>query len=456
MLEDRRRVHMIGVGGSGMSALAKVLIESGFDVTGSDLQASRAVESLRELGATVFLGHRAENVGNAELVIVSSAVRADNPELMVAQERGIPVVKRAEALGELTRRQHCIAVAGTHGKTTTTSMIALTLVRAGLDPTFVVGGEVADLGTSAKLGRGKHIVVEADEFDGSFLRLSPKVIVLTNIEADHLDFYGSLDAIERAFAAFVALVPRDGLVLVCADDPLALKVARTSTAPVLSYGLAQHADWLAADVQPNSFGGNSYRLYQGDRDRGLVQLRVPGLHNATNSVAALAVAFHLGVSLSSAREALASFSGARRRFEVKGTKSGVTVVDDYAHHPTEVRATLQAARERYPGRLWCVFQPHTYHRTKSLLGDFASSFSLADRVLVVDIYVPAGREVEDLGISADDLVQAMSHPGGLYIGSLDEAVSALLTELRPGDVVLTLGAGDVYQVGDRLLESLGR
>ena len=455
MLQGKRRVHLVGIGGSGMSPLAKVLLEAGLDVRGSDLQASPALSALRSLGARVVQGHRAENVGDAELLIVSAAVRPDNPELQEARRLGLPVLKRSEALGELTRTRQCIAVAGTHGKTTTTSMISLVLVRAGLDPTFVVGGEVADLGASARLGRGEHIVVEADEFDGSFLRLWPRVAVLTNVEADHLDFYGDMAAMERAFTSFVELVPPHGLVVACSDDPLALEIGKRSRAPVVSYGVSEGSDWQASDVRLSGLGGNSYRLLHGGRDLGTVELMVPGLHNVANSLAALVVSAHLGLDLDAAKEALRSFSGARRRFEVKGVAGGVTVVDDYAHHPTEVRATLQAARERQAGRLWCVFQPHTYHRTKSLLPEFACSFDLADRVLVVDVYTPAGREIDDLGISSADLVKAMRHSGAQHVGSLDCAVDTLLRELRPADMLLTLGAGDVYKVGEAVLAGLG-
>jgi len=455
MLERVRRVHFVGIGGSGMAPLAQVLLESGLRVQGSDLRASATTARLAAAGARVFEGHRAEQVEGVELVVISSAVPADNPELLRARALGLTIVKRAEVWGELMRRQRTIAVAGTHGKTTTSAMIATLLSGAGLDPTFMVGGELLESGSGARLGRGPYLVAEADEFDGSFLKFVPWTAVLTNIEADHLDYYGSLDAIVAAFQRFVALLPADGHAVLCWDDPRVRALALPGGTSLASYGFAEDAEWRATAVQPNEAGGNDFELLRDGERVGTFRLQLPGRHNVSNALAALAVGGLLGVSSEAAYEALAGFRGTRRRLELRGVAGGVKVYDDYAHHPTEVKATLAAARERHAGRLWVVFQPHTYHRTKQLLPEFATAFALADRVLITDIYLPPGREVDTVGITARDLLRAMDHPGAAYVGSLDAAVAYLERALRPGDWVLTMGAGDVYGVAEVILARLG-
>lgn len=455
MLEGVKRVHFVGIGGTGMAPLAQVLLESGLQVQGSDLRASATTARLAAAGARVFEGHRAEQVEGAELVVISSAVPEDNPELLRARALGLTIAKRAEVWGELMRRQRAIAIAGTHGKTTTSAMVATLLGRAGLDPTCMVGGELLELGSGAKLGRGRYLVAEADEFDGSFLKFVPWTAVLTNIEADHLDYYGSLDAVVDAFQRFIALLPADGHAVLCWDDPRvrALTLPRGTT--LASYGFGEEAEWRATGVRPNEAGGNDFRLLRGGEEAGAFRLQLPGRHNVSNAVGALAVGGLLGIAGDVAYEALANFRGTRRRLEFRGAARGVTVYDDYAHHPTEVKATLAAARERHSGRLWVVFQPHTYHRTKRLLPEFATAFELADRVLVADIYLPPGREADTLGITARDLVQAMEHRGARYVGALDAAVAYLTREVRPGDWVLTMGAGDVDKVAEATLARLG-
>lgn len=454
MLLKETRVHFVGVGGVGVSGLAQVLLEAGHEVSGSDLKESEFAARLRKAGARIAVGHRAENVGSAELLVVSSAVPPDNPELEFARSNGIRIVKRAELLGELTRRFRSIAVAGTHGKTTTSSMVTYILERAGLSPTFLVGGDVANLGANAGLGSGQYLVAEADEFDGSFLRLSPWMAVVTNVEADHLDYYQDMEAIRAAFSQFMASVDSKGYLVACVDDPELSKLVSSAQAKLISYGLTQPAEWQAKQIAANGRGGNDFVAVAGGHEVGRFSLQVPGRHNVQNALAALAATLTVGVDSAVAAQALSDFLGARRRFELKGAVGGIAVYDDYAHHPTEIKATLKAARERHRGRLWCVFQPHTYHRTKHLWNDFLRAFDDADRVVVCDVYLPAGREVDTLGISSRDLVQAMNHPGAEYVGDLDSVGRYLCDSLRDGDLLLTMGAGNVYEVADSVVKCL--
>jgi UDP-N-acetylmuramate--alanine ligase len=450
-----RRVHFIGIGGAGLSAIARVLLEQGAEVSGSDLVLSSVARALARDGAYVFTGHRAENVAGAELVVVSSAVPESNVEVCAAQAAGIPVLKRPEFLARMMDGQFGVAVAGTHGKTTTTAMISFILLEAGCDPTFIVGGVIAGLGTNARMGRGPHVVIEADEYDRTFLNLSPKVAVVTNVEHDHPDCYPTFTDFQSAFRDFVALVPPEGLLVACWDDPVVQKLDQQwdTEAAVVFFGLGEGAQWRAEEIRPNFAGGVDFLAMHEREVLGLVRLRLPGVHNASNAMAALAVADFLQVPFAVARGALTEFRGVGRRFEVKGEAGGVIVVDDYAHHPTEIRATLSAARQRFPQRsLWAVWQPHTYSRTKVLLEEFRQAFEQADHVIVLPIY--AARETDTLGIRSADVVAAMPHPDVHCAESLEEAVVWLGTEVRPGDVVLTLGAGDGYRVGEWLLEVL--
>ncbi len=450
-----KRVHFVGIGGSGMSPLAHMLHEAQAQVSGSDLIDSIAVQKLRVAGITVYRGHDATNLGNAQLVIASSAVPASNPELVEANKRGLVIRKRAEILGNLTRERKTIAVSGTHGKTTTAAMIALIMREAGLDASYMIGGDVPDLGGSGHWGEGEWLVTEADEFDGSFLRFSPRVAVVTSVEADHLDFYGTLDAVESAFAQFMALPPQEGSVIICSDYERIRKLAATAIAPVVTYSAQRPADWHAWDVVLNEQGSFFMLSHLGEKV-GEGRLVVPGLHNVSNAVAAVAAASEAGVEPQVSLQALAGYHGSRRRFELKGRAAGVTFVDDYGHHPTEVAATLAAARTRNPRRLWCLFQPHTYHRTKSMLTEFARALEAADVVVVTDVYMPAGRERDTLGISAGDIVKHMNHPDAHYLAGLEDSAGYIYDRLRPGDLVLTMGAGDVYKAGEALLERLKR
>jgi UDP-N-acetylmuramate--alanine ligase len=453
-------VHFIGIGGAGLSAIARVLMGLGYCVSGSDQVASALTAALAEEGATVYVGQRAGQVTGADLVVVSSAVPADNIELVAAQVQGIPVVGRADFLGQLTAGRVTVAVAGSHGKTTTSGMIATLLLVAGQDPAFIVGGQIAHLGTNARVGSGPF-VIEADEYDRTFLGLRPTMAVVTNVEHDHPDCYPTFDDFRAAFAAFVELMPDDGVLIVCADDPGARELGERVTAQgkaVVWYGLAEEANWRAVDVQPNAAGGCDYVALAAGRSGGLVRLRVPGIHNVVNSLAVLAVADRLGVPFTTVTQALRTFRGMGRRFEIKGVADGVTVVDDYAHHPTEIRATLAAARGNYPGRrIWAVWQPHTFSRTRTLMDDFAAAFADADHVVVTPIY--AARETANLPagrVSSADVVARMDHANAHLVANLDEAVDLLVASVGSGDVVLTLGAGDGYVIGERLLERLGK
>ena len=451
-----RRVHFVGIGGAGLSAIARVLMEQGAEISGSDLVLSPVAEALARDGARVFEGHQAENVDGAELIVVSSAVPASNVELQMAQAAGIPVWKRPAFLGQMMDGHLGITVAGTKGKTTTTAMIVSILLAAGHEPTFIVGGVIAGLETNARAGKNSLFVIEADEYDRTFLSLTPSVAVVTNVEHDHPDCYPTFGDFQAAFEEFAALVPDDGMLVVSWDDPVARALGERRQAAggdATFFGLEEGAEWRAEEIRPNFAGGVDFLATREGQVLGLVRLRLPGVHNACNAVAALAVADSLDVPIHVARSALTEFRGVGRRFEVKGEIKGVTVVDDYAHHPTAIRATLVAAQQRFPGRrLWAVWQPHTYSRTKLLLKEFAQAFDLADHVILLPIY--AARETDTLGVSSASVAAKMRHPDARCARSLDEALVWLGTEVRPGDVVLTLGAGDGGRVGEWLLEVL--
>ncbi|MGD8965961.1 MAG: UDP-N-acetylmuramate--L-alanine ligase [Anaerolineae bacterium] len=450
-----KHVHLVGIGGAGLSAIARVLLEQGAKVSGSDLVISPVAEALARDGARVFEGHNAANVEGADVLVVSSAVPEENVEIQAARAVGIPVLGRPAFLGQLMEGKRGIAVAGTHGKTTTTAMIASILLEAERNPTFIVGGVLAGLETNARAGNGSLFVIEADEYDCTFLSLKPEVAVITNVEHDHPDCYPTFADFRAAFEEFAALVPLGGLLAACWDDPVAREIGEDQAKEklVTFFGLDKGATWRAEEIHPNFAGGVDFLAVREGETRGLVRLRVPGAHNVSNALAALVVAEFLGVPFRVSREALTAFRGVARRFEIKGEADGTVVVDDYAHHPTEIQATLAAARERFPtGRIWAVWQPHTYSRTKQLLAGFAASFGEANHVIVLPIY-PA-RETDTLGVNASDVVRAMEHVDVRAAESMDEAVTWLGTEVRPGDVVLTLGAGDGNRVGDWLLEIL--
>jgi UDP-N-acetylmuramate--alanine ligase len=446
----KRRVHFVGIGGAGLSAIARVLHERGEIVSGSDRAMSPFARSLQEQGVQVFIGHRAENVRGAGLVVASSAVPEDNVELQAAHGLGIPVLRRSEFLPELTRGFRTIAIAGTHGKTTTTGLVAYLLERSGASPSFVVGGVLGNLGTNAKAGQSDLFVIEADEYDRAFLGLHPALAVVTNVEHDHPDCFPTLEDVMQAFRAFLAQV-QEGVIL-CHDDPNA-RALRPGHVPVITYGLGPGAEWRAEDLRPNSAGGMDFLALKGGALLGLVRSRLPGEHNVRNVLAALAVSHRLGVPWKAAREAVSEYTGVGRRFQVLGQVRGVVVIDDYAHHPTEIKATLAAARSRYPqAGLWAVFQPHTFSRLRALMAAYTSAFEHADHVLVTDVY--AAREAPDPEISGSSLAERILHPDVRYVAAFDEAVDILEREARPGDVVVTLSAGDANRIGSQLLERL--
>jgi UDP-N-acetylmuramate--alanine ligase len=447
--------HMIGIGGAGLSAIARVLLELGAKVSGSDLAASQELQALAGDGADVFVGHSAKNVNGADVLVVSSAVPEQNVEIQAARAAGIPVLRRPAFLGQLMQGKRGIAVAGTHGKTTTTAMIASILVQAGRDPTFIVGGVIEGLGTNARAGGGQLFVIEADEYERTFLSLTPEIAVITNVEHDHPDCYPTVGECRAAFEAFAELLPSEGLLAACWDDPVAREIGERQVGRrrVAFFGLGEGAAWRAEEIQPNFAGGVDFLAVHQGETRGLVRLRLPGAHNASNAMAALAVADALEIPFRVSRETLTEFRGVNRRFELKGEADGVVVIDDYAHHPTEIQATLAAARDRFPAaRLWAVWQPHTYSRTRQLLAEFAESFGEADRVIVLPVY--AARETDTLGVSARDVADRMERVDVRTARCLEEAFVWLGTEVQPGDVVLTLGAGDGNRVGEWLLDAL--
>jgi UDP-N-acetylmuramate--alanine ligase len=457
MFRRIQHVHFVGIGGIGMSGIAEVLVNMGFRVSGSDLRRSEATARLEGLGARVFEGHAAEQVGDSHVVVCSTAVRDDNPEIAEARRRSIPVIARAEMLAELMRlKPHTVAVAGSHGKTTTTSMIATVLAQAGLDPTVVVGGVVGAMGSNARLGKSDLMVTEADESDRSFLMLSPTYAVVTNIDREHMDHYADMTDVRKCFADFVNKVPFYGAAVLCLDDPHVQAVIPEIVRRRITYGLSAQADIAAREVRYDRQFGSTFQVRRMGEPIGEISLHVPGLHNVYNSLAAVGVGLELELPFETIAGALSTFAGVHRRFQTKGEAAGVLVVDDYGHHPTEIRATLVAAKLGSTGRRMVVlFQPHRYSRTQDLMEEFARSFNNADVLMVTDIY--AASEDPIPGVSAQALVEAVQrfgHKDARHAGSVEEATQALLEEVRPGDMVITLGAGNVYRVGDRLVELL--
>lgn len=446
-----KKIHMVGIGGSGMNGIAEVLINLGYEVSGSDLVRSPVLERLETLGATVFTGHAAEHVCDAQVVVRSSAVRDNNPELVEARELGVPIIPRAEMLAELMRLKTGVAVAGTHGKTTTTSLLATIFMEAQLDPTVIIGGRLNAYGANAMLGQGAYLIAEADESDGSFLCLLPLLSVVTNVDADHLDFYKGLDEIRDSFVTFMNSVPFYGLNVVCGDDPGVQSILPRIRRPVLTYGFGPD-NALRAEVITCE-GGSRFRVYRDDALWGEVSLAHPGRHNVLNALAAIGVAEEAGVSKEDIIRGLGAFAGVGRRFEHKGERNGVLVVDDYGHHPTEIAATLETAKACYPDRrLVVAFQPHRFSRTQALFGEFSKVFEPADQLLLTEIY-PAS-EAPIPGVSGQSLAQAVrqvsSTPVNFY-ENFDELSAGLDEILLPGDLFLTLGAGSIWTVGEKFV-----
>jgi UDP-N-acetylmuramate--alanine ligase len=453
---DLSRIHFVGMGGAGMSGIAEILLEYDLEVSGCDLAGSEATERLAALGAKVFEGHSPEHLAGVELVVVSSAIAEGNPEVEAARERGIPVVRRAEMLAELMRLKYGIAVAGTHGKTTTTSLVGAVLTEAGLDPTVIVGGRLRLLGTGARLGKSDYLVAEADEFDRSFLRLTPVVAVVTTIDRDHLDTYGNLEAIRDAFVTFANRVPFFGRVIVYLDDPNVQQILpRLADRRVVTYGFSPQADLSAVDVEPLPWGSRfGVRSLRGGL-LGRIEVPIPGRHNVANALAAVGVGLALRLGFPEIARGVAAFKGVHRRFEQVGEWRGAAVVDDYAHHPTEVAATLEAARQTFPrGRIHAVFQPHLFSRTADQAESFGRALLLADRAVVTDVY--PSREAPIPGVTGDLVVQAARQSGHrhvVYCPDWRSAPEVLEGGIDPGDVVLTLGAGDIYRLARQLAQA---
>jgi UDP-N-acetylmuramate--alanine ligase len=456
MFEKKHHVHFVGIGGIGMSGIAEVLLNMGYAVSGSDLAESETTRRLARFGAAIAIGHGPQNVGaGIDVVVISSAVKMSNPEVARARELRIPVIPRAEMLAELMRMKFGIAVAGTHGKTTTTSFIAEVLARAGLDPTVVIGGKLRALGTNARLGQGKLLVAEADESDGSFLMLSPTVAVVTNIDPEHLDHFDTIERVEEAFLSFVHRVPFYGRAILCLDHPRVRALLPHVRKPYVTYGTSPDADWMASNVAVDGLI-TRFDVRSGGTDYGRVELQMPGRHYALNALAAAIAACEVGVSFATVREALAQFGGIHRRFEVLGEASNILVVDDYGHHPEEIRATLRAAREGFARRrLVVAFQPHRYTRTRDLFDDFLSAFDDADLLFMTEIYAAGEDRLE--GVSGEALFQALKRRGHLdveYRPTREALGAGLLDALRPGDLLVVLGAGDVTKTGEEIMQKL--
>jgi UDP-N-acetylmuramate--alanine ligase len=459
MFAKIQRIHFVGIGGIGMSGIAEVLLNLGYKISGSDLKSSAITQRLATLGAIIFEGHQPENVAGAEVVVASSAVSADNPEIVEARALHIPVIQRAEMLAELMRLKYGIAIAGMHGKTTTTSMVAAVLAAGGLDPTVVVGGRVDAMGSNARLGKSQYLVAEADESDRSFLKLSPILAVVTNIDREHMDCYRSMKDVKRAFLEFMDRLPFYGMVVACNDDPLLRRLFPQIRRRLVTYGTRRGSDFQVKLDKPKPKPEKScisqfHVTYRGET-LGAFELHVPGVHNILNATAAIAVGIGLDVPVLQIHSALASFAGVDRRFQLRGSAAGVSVIDDYGHHPTEIRATLAAARECGYRKVHVVFQPHRYTRTQSLMDEFATAFENADSLFVLDIY-PAG-EPPIPEITGEVLARRIGEkgtPAAKYVSSFENAATSVIADAREGDMILTLGAGSVSQLGPMIIEKL--
>jgi len=454
-LHRPRKIHFVGIGGVGMSGLAEVLLTMGHGVSGSDMRASDTTRHLVGLGAQVHIGHDENHLDpDCDVVVISSAVKFSNPEVVEARRLNIPVIPRAEMLAELMRLKYGVAVGGSHGKTTTTSLIGHVVSRAGLDPTVVIGGKVWGLGSNARLGSGELLIAEADESDGSFLLLSPVLAVVTNIDAEHLDFYGTLEKEKDAFVEFVNRVPFYGRAVVCLDHPNVRAILPQVRKRFITYGASADAEWVASELMVRGME-TRFRAHHRGRDLGEVRVRMPGRHHGINALAALAVAHELEIPFAVARDALAEFGGIQRRFEICGEEAGVLVVSDYGHHPAEIRATIAAAREGFDRRLLVVFQPHRYSRTRDLFDEFLSAFDEADHLMLTEVY--AAGEAPISGVSGEALFRAIKRRGHVDVrfeAQQKKMVDKLLPQLRSGDLVLVLGAGSIHEVGAALVRAL--
>ena len=451
-----KKIHFVGIGGIGMSGIAEVMINMGYTVTGSDIRSSKVIERLAELGAEISIGHKAKNAREKDVVVYSSIITDKNPEIVQAHKLGIPVIPRAEMLAELMRLKYGIAVAGSHGKTTTTSLISSVLDYGGFDPTVVVGGRIQSLGTNAYLGKGSFMVVEADESDGSFLKLSPVIaIVITNIDDEHMDHYKDSEQLDEAFSSFIDKIPFYGLTVVCADNKRAMSLLDSYNKRYITYGMSETADYIAKDIEFN-YLETTYNLYNKGKCEGQVKIHLPGIHNALNSLVAFAIGFELGMSFDDIVGGLEKFSGIERRIQVKGIVNGITVVDDYGHHPKEIDVTLKAVENSFsPRKLKVIFQPHRYSRTKNLFSEFVDVFKDVGPLYLADVYSAGEKEIDN--VNSKMLADAIKKAGNKdvhHYGDNDKLIEQITRTARPGDVVITLGAGNIWAVGEKIVQEL--
>ncbi|NBG89065.1 UDP-N-acetylmuramate--L-alanine ligase [Isachenkonia alkalipeptolytica] len=445
-------IHLIGIGGISMSGIAEILLKEGFQVSGSDVAATPITERLKAKGARIDFGHHGTLVEDADLIVYSAAIKGDNPERVLGQKSNIPEIDRAKMLGKIMKSYpYAIAIAGSHGKTTTTSFISLLLEYSDLDPTIMVGGNLAEIGGNIKIGNSDYFVTEACEYYESFLQFQPKIGVLLNIDKDHLDYFQDMDHIIRAFKGFAELVPPEGHLIAFNDNEHIRGILPDIHCQKVTYGLREDSDFTAENVVYNDLAHPSFDLYYQGKNLGPITLQIPGMHNVYNALAAIATAFVLGIPLEDIQKNITRFKGIHRRFDVLGKVKGATIVDDYAHHPAEIEATLEAVRNYKHRKVWCVFQPHTFSRTKALLDDFSKAFALADHVILADIY--AAREKDDGVVSSESLLALMeNHPDTYYLKSFEEIRDFLYPRIQAEDIVLTMGAGDVYRIGEMLLD----
>ncbi|MGI6777327.1 MAG: UDP-N-acetylmuramate--L-alanine ligase [Acetivibrionales bacterium] len=451
---DIKHIHFIGIGGISMSGLAEILVNLGYKVSGSDIKESSITKKLKAMGLEINIGHSAENIKNPDLVVYTAAIRDDNTELRKARELNIPAIERATLLGQIMNRYpYSIAVSGTHGKTTTTSMITMIMIEAGMNPTVHIGGELTAIGGTTKIGSNTYFIAEACEYCGSFLKFYPYIAIILNIEFDHADYFKDIQHIKNSFLEFAQHVPDNGYVVACANDDNVLSILDELKCNILTYGLkTEKAMWSAKDIEFDDLGHPTFTLTRNGEPITMVKLNIPGIHNVNNALAAIAACQAVGCSMDSIRRGIEKFLGTHRRFELKGVINNIKVIDDYAHHPSEVKATLKAAKNICHSKIWCVFQPHTYTRTKSFLNDFALSFTNADTVILADIY--AAREVSRGDIHSSMLAEKIKDCGknALYIPEFESIVKYLQSNASPGDLIITMGAGDIYKVGEMFIE----
>lgn len=449
-------IHFIGIGGISMSGLAEILLNQGYKISGSDIKNSNITERLSKLGAEILLGHSVENIKHPDLVVYTAAVKQDNPELARARELGIVTIERSEMLGQIMKKyKYNINVTGTHGKTTTTSMVTMIMTEAELNPTVHIGGELTAIGGNTKIGGNEYFIAEACEYVESFLKFYPYLAIILNIEADHLDYFKDIEHIKESFLKYTSLIPKEGYVVACIDDANTASILDKIHCNKITYGIkAENAQWSAGNISFDEKGCASFTLIKNNETVAEIKLNVTGIHNVNNAIAASAACYTLGCSTDSIRKGLFNFTGTHRRFETKGVKKGIKVVDDYAHHPSEITATLKAAKNVDHNKIWCVFQPHTYTRTKALLSDFAGAFHDADTVIVTDIY--AAREVDKGEIHSSTLAEKIKEnsSNALYIPDFKQIAEYLKNNASPGDLILTMGAGDIYKAGEIVLDML--